>query len=174
MAKNNNNKKSPREKRRATQPCNISSDNFPSGISAITQLSSRMPCYIPGRLLPNLCECTSLGFCHSLLINSCRSHVSAISEVITGRVEDTCPDDSSDNNGQAKADMGIAKMDIHRSEIACECRREISHIFTGAVARPFGRLRRCDPRDTGVPLAAASSVTDVISLRRRLILSSSN
>eukprot|EP00904_Undaria_pinnatifida_P000993 jgi/Undpi1/10895/HiC_scaffold_3.g01421.m1 len=47
-----------------------------------------------------------------------RSHISAISEVITGRVEDTCPDDPSDVNGAAKSDMGIARMDILRSEIA--------------------------------------------------------
>lgn len=47
-----------------------------------------------------------------------RSHISAVSEVITGRVEDTCPDDDAESNGRAKNDMGIARMDILRSEIA--------------------------------------------------------
>lgn len=78
-----------------------------------------------------------------VLTDSCRSHISAISEVITGRVEDTCPEDSSDSNGQAKADMGIAKMDIFRSEIACECRRETFHAVAGADGSALGRLRRC-------------------------------
>lgn len=44
------------------------------------------------------------------------SHLSAITEKITGRDEDTCPD----STGNAKNDMGDARMDIFRSEIACE------------------------------------------------------
>ncbi|CBJ32091.1 Mannuronan C-5-epimerase [Ectocarpus siliculosus] len=46
-----------------------------------------------------------------------RSYLSAVTEKITGRTKDTCPDDSSSSNGQAKKDMGNANMDIHRSEI---------------------------------------------------------
>ncbi|CAM9171351.1 unnamed protein product [Ectocarpus sp. 12 AP-2014] len=46
-----------------------------------------------------------------------RSYLSAVTEKITGRTKDTCPDDSSSSNGQAKRDMGNANMDIHRSEI---------------------------------------------------------
>ncbi|CAN0463675.1 unnamed protein product, partial [Ascophyllum nodosum] len=54
-----------------------------------------------------------------------RSFLSAITERITGRTEDTCPDDPVDenddpdySNGSAKDDMGNARMDIFRSEIA--------------------------------------------------------
>lgn len=46
------------------------------------------------------------------------SYLSAITEKITGRDEDTCPD----STGNAKNDMGDARMDIFRSEIACEGR----------------------------------------------------
>eukprot|EP00904_Undaria_pinnatifida_P000996 jgi/Undpi1/10898/HiC_scaffold_3.g01424.m1 len=43
-----------------------------------------------------------------------RSYLSAITEKITGRPEDTC----ADSTGSAKEDMGNARMDIFRSEIA--------------------------------------------------------
>lgn len=53
------------------------------------------------------------------------SYLSAITEKITGRAEDACPDDpladeEGYSTGQAKNDMGDANMDILRSEIACE------------------------------------------------------
>lgn len=76
-------------------------------------------------LLPLQPPPSSPGFPSSiymLFFPAPHSHISAISEVITGRVEDTCPDDPSDVNGAAKSDMGIARMDILRSEIACEFR----------------------------------------------------
>ena len=48
-----------------------------------------------------------------------------MTEKITGRDEDTCPDDPRRNDegystGSAKTDMGNSRMDILRSEIACE------------------------------------------------------
>eukprot|EP00904_Undaria_pinnatifida_P001002 jgi/Undpi1/10902/HiC_scaffold_3.g01428.m1 len=51
-----------------------------------------------------------------------RSYLSAITEKITGRTEDTCPDDPQADEedyitGQAKNDMGSANMDILNSEI---------------------------------------------------------
>ena len=55
------------------------------------------------------------------------SYLSAITEKITGREKDTCPDDPVEenddpdySNGSAKEDMGNARMDINRSEIGCE------------------------------------------------------
>lgn len=54
-----------------------------------------------------------------------RSYLSAITERITGRSVDKCPDDPRINeegysSGRAKEDMGNANMDISNSEIACE------------------------------------------------------
>lgn len=45
------------------------------------------------------------------------SYISAITEIITGRTQDTCPDGA---GGNAKVNMGSAHMDIYRSEIGCE------------------------------------------------------
>eukprot|EP00904_Undaria_pinnatifida_P001001 jgi/Undpi1/10901/HiC_scaffold_3.g01427.m1 len=52
-----------------------------------------------------------------------RSYLSAVTEKITGRTEDTCPDDpradeEGYSTGRAKNDMGDARMDIFKSEIA--------------------------------------------------------
>lgn len=56
------------------------------------------------------------------------SYLSAVTEKITGREQDTCPDDPRRNEegystGSAKKDMGNSRMDILRSEIACERRK---------------------------------------------------
>lgn len=58
------------------------------------------------------------------------SYLSAVTEKITGRDQDECPDDprrdeDDYSTGQAKNDMGNSRMDILRSEIACE-RRNIN------------------------------------------------
>lgn len=50
------------------------------------------------------------------LLFTCVSYLSAVTEKITGRAEDTCPD----STGNAKNDLGNSRMDIFRSEIACE------------------------------------------------------
>lgn len=55
------------------------------------------------------------------------SYLSAVTEKITGRDQDECPDDprrdeEDYSTGQAKNDMGDSRMDILRSEIACERR----------------------------------------------------
>lgn len=48
------------------------------------------------------------------------SHISAVTEKITGRVQDTCPGVIGDINGRAKKNVGNSRMDIYASEIACE------------------------------------------------------
>lgn len=53
------------------------------------------------------------------------SYLSAVTEFITGRDIDTCPSDgnagtSGYSTGQALNEMGVARMDIYDSEIACE------------------------------------------------------
>lgn len=51
------------------------------------------------------------------------SYISAITEKITGRVEDECNDvvvEEGESRGNAKEDKGVARMDILRSEIGCE------------------------------------------------------
>ncbi|CAM9841771.1 unnamed protein product [Ectocarpus sp. 12 AP-2014] len=54
-----------------------------------------------------------------------RPYLSAITEFITGRDEDLCPSDTQAgedgySTGQAKEQMGVARMDIYDSELACE------------------------------------------------------
>lgn len=53
------------------------------------------------------------------------SYLSAVTEFLTGRDIDTCPGDTSAgeegySTGQALNNMGIARMDIYDSEVACE------------------------------------------------------
>lgn len=53
------------------------------------------------------------------------SYLSAVTEFLTGRDIDTCPGDenagtSGYSTGQALNEMGVARMDIYDSEIACE------------------------------------------------------
>lgn len=60
-----------------------------------------------------------------MLLFCVTSYLSAVTEKITGRTEDTCPDDpradeEGYSTGRAKNDMGDARMDIFKSEIACE------------------------------------------------------
>ena len=81
------------------------------------------------------------------------SYLSAITEKITGRTEDTCPDDPQADEedyitGQAKNDMGSANMDILNSEIGCKRRsrgadRRIIHEQSGTRCQgpPRGSLR---------------------------------
>lgn len=59
------------------------------------------------------------------LVLICHSYLSAVTEFITGREIDTCPGDenagtSGYSTGQALNEMGVARMDIYDSEIACE------------------------------------------------------
>ena len=54
-----------------------------------------------------------------------RSYISAITEFITGREVDLCDDDplkgtAGYSTGEAKENMGVARMDIYDSEIGCE------------------------------------------------------
>lgn len=53
------------------------------------------------------------------------SHISALTEIITGRKIDTCPGDvrageAGYSTGQALYNKGVATMDIFSSEIACK------------------------------------------------------
>lgn len=53
------------------------------------------------------------------------SHISALTEIITGREIDTCPDDvragePGYSTGQALYDKGVATMNIFNSEIGCK------------------------------------------------------
>lgn len=60
--------------------------------------------------------------CYTVTVEP-NSYVSAITEKITGRTKDTCPDMpqiEDESTGKAKNDMGNARMDIFRSELACE------------------------------------------------------
>lgn len=52
-------------------------------------------------------------------------YLSAVTEFITGREKDTCPSDTNAgatgySTGQAKNQMGVARMDIYDSELACK------------------------------------------------------
>lgn len=49
------------------------------------------------------------------------SHISAVTEKITGRIQDTCPGVAGETNGRAKKNVGNSRMDIYASEIGCEC-----------------------------------------------------
>lgn len=57
------------------------------------------------------------------------SYISAITEFITGREVDLCNDDELKgtegySTGEAKENMGVARMDIYSSELACERDRQ--------------------------------------------------
>lgn len=61
----------------------------------------------------------------ALFDQSTCSYVGAVTEILTGREEDMCLDDprrgeSDYSTGEAKEDMGVARMDIYDSELACE------------------------------------------------------
>lgn len=64
------------------------------------------------------------AICLLLFPNEIGSHISALTEIITGREIDTCPDDVRTgepgySTGQALYDKGVASMDIFNSEISC-------------------------------------------------------
>ena len=66
-----------------------------------------------------------LSRAHPLPCSRRNSYLSAVTEKITNRPQDECPDDPRRNEegystGRAKSDMGDARMDILKSEIACE------------------------------------------------------
>lgn len=62
------------------------------------------------------------------------SYLSAVTEKITDRPEDTCngsakDDDDGDSTGRAKEDKGNSRMDILRSEIGCERAKIDAHVI---------------------------------------------
>lgn len=67
---------------------------------------------------------TRVTTCVLRVVCSRKSHLSAVTEKITGRHKDTCPLDATNRTGYSKGnanrDMGNANMDIVGSEIACE------------------------------------------------------